>query len=165
MQDFFLSVPTLANDTMLLKYQHNFVDKLLSYTLRYPNVLYCMTNEIFNQYPPDWGWYWAKYIKSKARAEKKNVLVTEMYQNHDIINGINHKASLDHPEIFDFVDISQNAANRDQQHWDNLRHIHNYISDTPRPINHVKTYGGTRDGDGLERFWMSYIGERVTNYN
>ena len=157
-QDFFLSVPTLANDTPLLKHQQKFVDKLISYTLRYPNVLYCMTNEIFNQYPPDWGWYWAKYIKAKAEAEGRNTLVTEMYQNHDIINGVNHKASLDHPEIYDFVDISQNAANRDQQHWDNLRHIHSYISDTPRPINHVKTYGGTRDGSGLERFWRSYIG-------
>ena len=156
-QDFFLSVPSLANDTTLLRHQHRFVDKLLSYTLQYPHVLYCMTNEIFNQYPPDWGWYWAKYIRAKAEAQGRRIYVTEMFQNHDIIDGVNHKASLDHPEIYSFVDISQNAANRDQQHWDNLRHIHRYVDRARRPINHVKTYGNNTDL-AYERFFRSVLG-------
>lgn len=53
MHDFYFSVPNLGNDDILLKYQQNFIDKLLSCSLDYGNVLYCMTNEIFIQFSPE----------------------------------------------------------------------------------------------------------------
>ncbi len=98
--DFYFSVPDLENDKVLLAYQKRFVDKILTHALNHGNVLYCITNEIFVRFSPEWGWYWAKYIKNKAQAQGKYVCVAEMYQ-WPAIRHEQHKASLDHPEIFD----------------------------------------------------------------
>jgi len=163
--DFYFSVPNLANNEVLLDHQERFVDKILSYALNHDNVLYCITNEIFVQFSPEWGWYWANYIKNKARRQGKNVCVAEMYQ-WPAIRHEQHKASLDHPEIFDFEDISQNSGRYgvDENHWDNFRYVYHYISDAPRPINHVKTYGSeeahgeTGVHDAREKFLRSLIG-------
>ena len=43
--NFFWSVPAERNQKTVLKYQQRFVDKILWYSLKYPNVLYCMDNE------------------------------------------------------------------------------------------------------------------------
>jgi len=161
--DFFYTVPKLHNDKEALKYQQMFVDKVLSYSLQYDNVLYCMTNEIFTQFSPEWGWYWAGYIEDKAKESGKEVQVAEMYQNHDMDHE-QHRATLDHPDIFDFIDISQNSRQLDDKHWERLQWVREYIADQPRPINHTKTYGGDAvdwtDGDdhGVERFWRNIIG-------
>ncbi len=161
--DFFLTAPGVENNEVVLAYQKRFVDRLLSESLAYNNVLYCMTNEIFTQYPPEWGWYWAGYIKEWAAGEGRPVRVAEMYQNHDLDHE-QHRATLDHPEIYDFVDISQNSRKLDQEHWDKLQWARAYIADQPRPINHTKTYGGPRgewtDGPehGIERFWRNVVG-------
>jgi hypothetical protein len=138
--DFFLTVPNLHNDINILRYQQAFVDKILSHTFKYDHVLYCMTNEIFTQYSHEWGWYWARYIKNKAKETGKKVNVAEMYQNHDL-NHQQHRATLDHPEIFDFIDISQNSRQLDDKHWQRLQWVRQYIAENLRPINHTKTYG------------------------
>lgn len=161
--DFFYSVPKLHNDKILLSYQQRFVDKLLSHALKYDHVLYCMTNEIFTQYSPEWGWYWAGYIRAKARDAGVAVHLAEMFQNHDLDHE-QHRASFEHPEIYDFIDISQNSRQLDQKHWDRLQWVRQYISHRPRPVNHTKTYGGDlikwTDGDdhGIERFWRNILG-------
>ncbi len=161
--DFFYSVPALHADTLVLAYQRRFVDRLLSVTLEYGNVLYCITNEIFTQYSPEWGWYWGRYVKERAGRAGAAVSVTEMYQNHDVEHE-QHRASFDRPDVFDFVDVSQNSRMLDQEHWDKLQWVRRYLSDDPRPINHTKTYGGDAvewtDGDahGIERFWRSLLG-------
>lgn len=93
------------------------------------------------QYSSEWGWYWAQYIKKKAEEKGRIVQVAEMYQNHDLDHD-QHKATLDYPEIFDFIDISQNSRKLNQAHWDKLQYIRAYVADHPRPINHTKTYGG-----------------------
>ena len=161
MHDFFLSVPHLSNDQKLLAYQQKFVDKLLSYSLNYNNILYCMTNEIFVQFSPEWGWYWSKYIKKQARQQNTVAYTTEMYQ-FPVIKAEQHLASLDHPEIYDFVDISQNAGRYgyDENHWDNLRYAFHRTADHPRPINHVKTYGNKKRGiaDVREKSLRSIVG-------
>ncbi len=52
----------------------------------------------------------------------------------------------------------------DENHWDNFRYVYHYISDVPRPINHVKTYGSekahgeTGIHDTREKFLRSIIG-------
>lgn len=43
-QPFFYSVPKLNNNTVILKYQQAFVGKILSISLEYDNVLYCIDN-------------------------------------------------------------------------------------------------------------------------
>ncbi|MCG9129834.1 hypothetical protein JT359_19765 [Candidatus Poribacteria bacterium] len=51
--DFFRSVPKKNNQEVVLKYQHKYVDKLLSETLPYGHILYCMDNE--TAVTPAWG--------------------------------------------------------------------------------------------------------------
>ncbi len=157
MHDFYLSVPALSNDKVLLKYQQKFVDKILSYTLNYDHVLYTMTNEIFIQFSPEWGWYWSRYIKGQAAKQNKTILTTEMYQ-FPVIRHEQHNAVYDYPEIFDFVDISQNAGRYgyDENHWDNLRYVFDRTADHPRPINHVKMYGAGDDAN--EKYIRSVVG-------
>ena len=156
--NFFRSVPSQMSLFVVLEYQQKFVDKLLEHSLQYDHVLYCMDNE--TSVTADWGAFWSDYIK-KVAAEKngKKVYTTEMWDPWDL-DHIAHRSTIDHPERYDFVDISQNNHNKGQLHWDNglrqIRRIHQ--SDEPRPVNNVKVYGadgnkfGHDNQDGIERF-------------
>lgn len=162
--DFFFTVPRLNHDGLVLAYQHKYVDKLLSYTLRFDHVLYCMTNEIHPQYSPEWGWYWAKYIKEKAAAADKKAETTEMYWEIDLKKP-QQRASLDRPDVFSFFEASQNSAEMGQENGDNLRFAYDYLTEEPRPINHVKIYGadtgswkGSTDRHATECFWRNIMG-------
>ncbi|HKJ79545.1 MAG TPA: putative collagen-binding domain-containing protein, partial [Prolixibacteraceae bacterium] len=75
----------------------------------------------------------------------------------------NHKRTFDNPELYDYCDVSQNNHQKGQSHWDNFQWVRNYISDHPRPINTVKTYGADtgdygKTKDGIERWWRHLIG-------
>ncbi|MBL7187773.1 MAG: DUF5060 domain-containing protein [Phycisphaerae bacterium] len=170
---FFRSVPALENNGVVLRYQQAQVDKMLSISLQYGNVLYCMDNETNES--SEWGAYWSNYIKEKAAEAGVVAHATEMWDAYDLMDD-HHKRTYDHPEIYSFCDISQNNHNRGQKHWDNIEKVRVYL--TPiRPINSVKIYGsdepyriappGARDGvggrygrdrDGLERFWRQIFG-------
>jgi len=153
-QPFFFTTPKQQNNQTVLQYQLAFVDKLLSFSLRFPNVLYCIDNETSGE--EVWGRYWATYIKERAHKEGVKVFVTEMWDDWDI-KADEHRRTLDHPELYDFVDVSQNNHNKGEEHWHNAMWMRNYISRKPRPINTVKTYGADRnkfghtDRDGVER--------------
>jgi hypothetical protein len=162
--DFFCTVPKLNNDEIVLSYQQKFVDKMLSYTLEYDHVLYCMTNEIHPNYAPEWGWYWSEYIKAKAADAGVKVETTEMLWETNL-KAEQQRASLDHPEIYSYFEASQNSANAGQRNWDNLQFVYNYIASKPRPINHVKIYGADdsawekdTDRKATESFWRNIIG-------
>lgn len=157
--NFFWSVPKENSQEIVLKYQRKFVDKMLSYSLQHGNVLYCMDNE--TSVTPAWGEYWATYIKEKAAEAGTGVETTEMWDAWDLSNK-QHRATLDHPEIYSFCDISQNNHQKGQKHWDNAQKFRAHLSPI-RPINCIKIYGadtgrfgGTRDG--LERFWRNVFG-------
>ena len=157
--NFFWSVPKERNQEIVLKYQRRFVDKILSYSLNYGHVLYCMDNE--TSVTPAWGEYWAKYIQAKARQAGTVAETTEMWDAWDIFHS-QHRATLDHPEIYSFCDISQNNHQKGEKHWDNAQRFRASLSPI-RPINNVKIYGsdGGRFGntrDGLERFWRNVVG-------
>ncbi len=158
--NFFWSIPNERNQTTVLKYQQKFVDKMLSYSLQYGHILYCMDNE--TAVTPEWGWYWARYIQDKARKQNLIVHTTEMWDAWDLSHE-QHNATFDHPEIYSFVDISQNNHQKGQAHWINAQKQYARIADKPRPLNNVKIYGadGGRFGDtqdGLERFWRNVFG-------
>ncbi|MBL7153679.1 MAG: VCBS repeat-containing protein [Phycisphaerae bacterium] len=162
--DFFFTVPKLKNDRVVLRFQKKFVDKILSHSLRYGHVLYCMTNEIHPQYSPEWGWCWAGYIKDKAAAKGKGVEVSEMLWEIDLKKE-QQRASFDRPNVYSFFEASQNSAKIGQENWDNLQFAHNYLAKKPRPINHVKIYGadsgtwkGSTDRHAIECFWRNIIG-------
>lgn len=155
---FFRSVPMLDNNMPVLEYQQKFIDKVLSYSLQYDNILYCIDNE--TSVSAAWGKFWADYITKIARENGKTIHVTEMWDPHDL-NHISHRESFDHPEIYSFVEISQNNHQKGEQHWLNgLKQIERLNSpELKRPVNNVKTYGNDKGkhGHGSQNGRESFI--------
>lgn len=160
-QPFFFSTPQQKNIQPLLKIQQAYVDQLLSISLRYDHILYCIDNETSGQ--AEWGEYWAQWIHKKAQQQNRRVSVTEMWDDWDLRSG-QHRNTFDHPETYDFVDVSQNNHNKGQKHWDNFQFVRQQLSEHPRPINTTKIYGadgnrfGHSDQDAIERFWRHLLG-------
>jgi hypothetical protein len=159
---FFRTMPALDHNEVVLQYQHKQVTKMLSISLRYGNVLYCMDNETNES--PEWGWYWAKYIQAMAKDFGVGVECTEMWDSWNLLEG-GHAATFEHPEIFSFVDISQNNHQPADHHWENPQEIRQRFiaSGAVRPMNSVKIYGANsgRYGstrDAQERFWRNIFG-------
>jgi hypothetical protein len=85
-----------------------------------------------------------------------------MWGNTDLTSEI-HRRTFDYPKRYDYCDVSQNNHRNGQEHWDNFQWVRNYLSNDPRPINTVKTYGadGWSYGDtneGIERWWRHIFG-------
>ncbi len=159
-QPFFFTPPELRNNQVVLRYQQAWFDKLLSYTLRYGHVLYCIDNE--TSADPRWGRFWAARLHSAAREAGTRVYVTEMWDAWNV-RARQHRETIDNTELYQFVDISQNNHQRGHQHWDNLQWMRAQLTQTLRPINTVKVYGadGARYGntrEAEERFWRNLIG-------
>jgi len=179
-QPFFRTVPALDDNRLVLRYQQAYVDKLLSHTLPYGHVLYCMDNETDTD--PEWGWYWARCIRDRAAEAGCEAHTTEMWDNWDVTEGAipgadqtpedtprwelpQHRNTIDHPDIYTFVDISQNNLQKGQRHYDNAQWVRERIiaSGRIRPINCVKCYGADPwwtggPQDALERFWRNIAG-------
>jgi len=159
--NFFWSVPAEKNQRTVLKYQKLFVDKLLSYSLTYGNVLYCMDNETC--VTEEWGKFWSEYIKGKAKEAGVEIQTTEMWDRH-LLSDPNHKGTFGHPETYSFIDISQNNWQNGQTHWDAGQRYRARIADDVRPLNNVKIYGNDKypgsggDRQGVERFWRNIFG-------
>jgi hypothetical protein len=159
-QPFFFTTPSQRNNRVVLKYQQAFVHKLLDHSLKYDHVLYCMDNE--TKAEPAWGSYWARLIRERAAAEGSQVMTTEMWDAWNLRSD-EHRQTFDHPELYDFVDVSQNNHNKGDQHWNNFLFVRSYLSGQPRPMNTTKTYGadgnkfGHTDQDAVERFWRHLL--------
>ena len=163
-QPFFFTTPKQRNITTVLQYQKRFVEKMLSYSLKYDHVLYCMDNETSGE--GKWALYWSQLILDQAKAKGRKVYVTEMWDDWDL-KAARHKCTFDHPDHYTFCDVSQNNQKKGQEHWDNFQWTLRYIAKQPRPLNTVKTYGtdGGRHGntrDGIERWWRHVIGGAAT---
>jgi len=141
-QPFFHTIPAMDDNAVVRKYQEAFVDKMLSYSLRCGNVLYCMNNETSTS--PAWGRYWMKYIRGKAAEAGVDVYVTDMFDvGWDLDTESKFLTSFDNPAIYTFLDISQNNGNKNTvaKHWKNIRFVYDRTQAHPRPINNVKVYG------------------------
>jgi len=163
-QPFFFTVPKLRDNAVVLPYQQKFVDKVLSYALQYDHVLYCMDNETSGS--PEWGAYWAGYVRQKARVAGVAVEVTEMWDKWDVRDPM-HRATFDHPELYTFVDISQNSQTPGQANWDHAQWVRQYLSKQPRPMNETKIYGaetskwldrGISEAHAKQTFWRNLLG-------
>lgn len=159
--NFFWSVPAENDRQLVLRWQQAFVDKILSHSLEYGHVLYCMDNE--TSVTPAWGAYWSEYVKARAAEVALNVETTEMWDPWDLAHEM-HSNTFDHPETYSFVDISQNNHNCGQTHWDNalLQRRRLAAAGGVRPANNVKIYGADagrfgNDRDGQERFWRNVL--------
>jgi len=159
---FFWSVPSHQNNMPILHAQQRFVDKLLSVSLEYDNVLYCIDNE--TSVTSEWGKFWSEYIRKRAKERLKTVHVTEMWDPWDL-DHISHRETFDHPETYSFVEISQNNHQRGENQWSNgLKQIEKLrLAGNLRPVNNVKTYGndlGTHGGgtqNGIQSFIRSTL--------
>ena len=167
-QPFFHTIPGMAGYKkqydVVRRHQERFVAHMLSYSLRYRNVLYCMNNETSTA--PQWGRYWMKFIVDKAAEKGVEVCVTDMFD--DVWKPQSSgklKQALGDPEHYDFIDISQvNSRTFNEGHWNNVIWIVQQAKRHPRPLNHTKIYsdGQTKWGsgtpvDGVERFWRNLI--------
>ena len=159
-QPFFYTTPSQRNNRVILRFQELFVEKLLDHSFKYKHVLYCIDNE--TKADESWPRYWAGFVKKRAAREGRSVYVTEMWDDWDL-HAERHKRTFDHPELYDFVDVSQNNHNSGQKHWDNFLHVLEYLTKQPRPMNTTKIYGangnkfGHTDQDGIERFWRHLL--------
>ncbi len=159
-QPFFYTTPGQRNNQVVLSRQERYVNKLLDHSLRYDHVLYCMDNE--TKAEPAWGRYWAELIRRRAEEAGRKVMLTEMWDNWNLKDS-SHRETFDHPELYAFVDVSQNNHNSGQGHWDNFLFVRKYLADRPRPMNTTKTYGadgnkfGHTDQDAIERFWRHLL--------
>jgi hypothetical protein len=154
---FFLTVPGANDDGVVRAHQERFVARVLEAIEGHDHVLVCITNEIFSQFPPEWSRYWVDFAHERIGAP-----VAEMFQEEDLTHE-QHRESLDDPDRYDFVDASQNSRQSGDTHWERLQWVREQVADAPRPVNHVKTYGGEThwtDGPerGVERFWRNVVG-------
>jgi hypothetical protein len=143
-QPFFHTIPAMDDNKVLRQYQEAFVDKMLSYSLSCGNVLYCMNNETSTA--PIWGQYWMKYIKGKAAKAGVDVYVTDMFDvGWELDTEEKFLLSFDRPDIYTFLDISQNNSNKNtfKKHWQNILFVRDRIKNNPRPINNTKNYGSS----------------------
>ncbi len=141
-QPFFHTIPGMDDNTMVRQFQEAFVDKMLSYSLPCGNVLYCMNNETSTH--PVWGQYWMKYIKGKADEAGVEVYVTDMFDvGWDLETEEKFLLSFDRPDLYTFLDISQNTSNKNTftKQWQNILFVRDRIKNNPRPINNTKNYG------------------------
>jgi len=128
---------------LVRSYQDKFIDKLLSITLEYNNVLYCMNNETHAD--PAWGQYWMKFIEDKASTRGKSVSTTDMFDdvfNTESSRGLTYQLS--NRDKYDYIDISQaNSRHADEEHWNKVKWIADAAKRTKPPylLHMTKVYG------------------------
>jgi hypothetical protein len=150
---------------LIRRYQEAFVAKMLSYSLNYGHVLYCMNNETST--PAQWGQHWIQIIQAKAVEKGVTVCTTDMFDDAFQAEKAKHTPLIfNDAEHYMFADISQvNSRNYNETHWERLQWLLRKVNTHPRPSNHTKIYGsgyksfGTGGPeDGVERFWRNILG-------
>ena len=106
---------------LIREYQEAFVAKMLSYSLDYGHVLYCMNNETSSE--AGWGQYWIEFIKARAAQKDVTVYATDMFDDAYMAEKAKHTSLIfEDSEHYMFADISQvNSRNYDQTHWERLQ--------------------------------------------
>jgi hypothetical protein len=158
--NFFYTPPTMKDIPVVRRFQEDFVNKIMSISLRFSNVIYCINNEIAE--PPEWGIYWAKHIRALAEKEGKQVYLSDMRRISNLSSTEQINLMLDR-EHYDFFDMSQNNLRTGQTHYDQIISVRNRVADNPIPINNNKIYGGRQNWtggieEGGRRFWRNVFG-------
>ncbi|MEX2632829.1 MAG: hypothetical protein WD267_02265 [Balneolales bacterium] len=159
---FFRTVPELEDRELLLPYQEKIVEKMMEISLKYDHVLYTISNETSES--PLWSEYWARFLRKNADLAGKQIEMTEMWDAWDLTDK-EHGYTFSQPELYSFVDISQNGHQDGQTHWDNMQKARDLLSVKPRPMNTVKIYGadngkyhGTSEEEATNRLWRNIFG-------
>ncbi|MFW5822593.1 MAG: hypothetical protein ACOCU7_04315, partial [Tangfeifania sp.] len=92
------------------------------------------------------------------------------YTNPEMSEWAKPANTINNPGTYQFIDISNNNAQRGEVHYNTALFVRNYVlfSGNPRPVNNVKIYGGMMNPlgqsgeywtgfhkDGEERFWRN----------
>lgn len=163
-QPFFFTVPALQDNRVVRPVQEAFIAKVLSHTLAYDHVLYCIDNE--SNGAQEWALYWMEFCREQAKAAGTTIAITQMWDAWEL-DDEQHRRTLDHPERFDYGDLSQNAWQCGESNWTNGQWAWHYIAKQPRPLNSTKIYGSTtlaqrrptHDTDhALDCFWRAIVG-------
>ena len=159
----FRTIPELDDVPEVLAYQEALVGKILSIALEYDHVLYCISNE--STATEAWSRHWARFVRRKAEEAGVCIEVTEMWNAHDLTDPM-HRRTFDHPDLYSFVDTSQNNLRDGQTHWNNMQAARQMVAEPRRPMNNVKIYGGQALGGGTReathKFWRNIIGGVAT---
>src|SRR5699024_115581 len=156
----------------VLAYQRRYIDKLISVTTQYGNVLYNINNE--GSQSREWDNYWANYIKEEASGHDRQIHVTSMI--FDPSSSVRHAMTFSN--IYSYVDISQNnqdsRGGRGPAHYANIIDWRKKLADNPIPMNNVKVYG-SQDGpnysagtgkEAVERFWRNiFAGSAASRFH
>ena len=91
-----------------------------------------------------------------------------MWDAHSLLAD-QHKYTLDHPDTYAFVDVSQNNHHVGFEHWQNPQAVRDYVIESGRirPLNSVKIYGANTGSygtnrDAQERFWRNILNYRMS---
>lgn len=156
--DFSRSIPELDDNELILPHQEAHARRMIETSLDYGHVLYCISNETGDT--EAWSRYWAEFLRNIAEEQGKGIEVTEMWDDWDL-RADRHERTFDHPELYSFVDVSQNSHQIGQTQWDNLQWARERVAEPPRPVNNVKTYGGVHGGgadEGQHKLWRNILG-------
>ena len=156
--DFFRSIPELDDNELILPHQEAHARRMIEISLDYGHVLYCISNETNDT--EEWSRHWAHFLRDIAEEHGKGIEVTEMWDPWDLQSEM-HERTFDHPDLYSFVDVSQNSHQVGQTQWDNLQWVRERVADPPRPVNNVKTYGGVHGGgpeEGQHKLWRNILG-------
>lgn len=163
-----------AQFDLVRRFQEKFMDKFLSVTFAYDNVLYSANNEVRHQ-EPGWGQYWIDHIRRAAAQKGKTVLCTDMFWDLlDLPGPSDFDYLMANPDIYDYFDISQTSAHRTSKalqprgaghaHWKKVSHAAKHAKAVNRLLHVNKIYGspqaglwmGTAEG-AIGEFWRSLI--------
>lgn len=159
--DDFYGESVYQNKEEVLAYQRRYIDKLLSVTLQYGNVLYNINNEGSER--KEWDNYWASYITERAEEESREIYVTSM--KFDPSGSVRHAMTF--RDLYSYTEISQNnqdsRGGRGPAHYKNIMDWRNKLVDHPMPLNNVKIYGsGVGENysagsqkEAIARFWKN----------
>ncbi|MDP6722126.1 MAG: DUF6298 domain-containing protein, partial [Pirellulaceae bacterium] len=138
-QPFFHAIPGMKQYQkkydLIRGYQERFVNKMLSHSLKFGNVLYCMNNETSTE--PRWGRYWIQFIQAEAAERGVTVCTTDMFDDAFRGDKAEHTSTIfNDAEHYMFADISQvNSRNYDEAHWETLQWLLRQVDEHPRPSN------------------------------
>lgn len=131
------SVPD--KNEQILSYQRRFVDKILSISLQYGNVLYNINNE--GSEPRAWDHYWASHLQEQAAEQGREIYVTSMM--FDPSNSV--RRAMTYRDLYAYTDVSQNNQDsrgaRGPAHYSNILTWREKLASDPIPMNNVKIYG------------------------
>ncbi len=159
---FFRAIPELEDNERVHQYQRAHVQRLMEISLRYDHVLYCISNETNDS--EAWSRHWARYIRELAAERGAGIEVTEMWDMWDLRHEM-HARTFDHPELYSFVDVSQNSHQQGETQWDRLLWVRQRVAEPARPVNSVKMYGGNHGGgadEGQHKLWRNVLGGAAT---